>query len=228
MSTARVSACRTTAPTVSAQPRPCGAALRRWTVSRPSRQRSRPACISSPPRSAICATSPCARWKRSPRADLIACEDTRVTRKLLDHYGIATPLTPYHEHNAAQARPKLLARLAEGRRGRAGLGCRHAADFRSRLQARARGARGRHARHRAARAPRRCWPRSRVAALPTDRFFFEGFLPAKEGQRRSAHRRARAHSGDAGAVRDRAAHRRGARRSRRRARDRARPRSAAS
>src|SRR5215470_7273424 len=43
--------------------------------------------------------------------DLIACEDTRVTRKLLDRYGIATPLTSYHEHNAAQARPKLLARL---------------------------------------------------------------------------------------------------------------------
>src|SRR6266566_3759208 len=47
-------------------------------------------------------------------ADLIACEDSRVTRKLLDHYGIATPLTPYHEHNAAAARPKLLARLAAG------------------------------------------------------------------------------------------------------------------
>src|SRR5215469_3846282 len=47
-------------------------------------------------------------------ANLIACEDTRVTRKLLDRYGIATPLTPYHEHNAAEARPKLLARLADG------------------------------------------------------------------------------------------------------------------
>src|SRR5258708_7049172 len=46
--------------------------------------------------------------------DLIACEDTRVTRKLLDRYGIATPLTSYHEHNAAQARPKLLARIADG------------------------------------------------------------------------------------------------------------------
>ena len=45
-------------------------------------------------------------------ADLIACEDTRVTRKLIDHYGIATPLTPYHDHNADVARPKLLARLA--------------------------------------------------------------------------------------------------------------------
>src|SRR5512143_288764 len=47
-------------------------------------------------------------------ADVIACEDTRVTRKLTERYGIATPLTPYHEHNAAEARPKLLSRLAEG------------------------------------------------------------------------------------------------------------------
>src|ERR1700734_3078986 len=47
-------------------------------------------------------------------ADLIACEDTRVTRKLLDRYAIATPLTPYHDHNAAQARPALLRRLAAG------------------------------------------------------------------------------------------------------------------
>src|SRR5262245_33538032 len=47
-------------------------------------------------------------------ADVIACEDTRVTRKLIDHYGITTPLTPYHDHNAAEARPKLLARLARG------------------------------------------------------------------------------------------------------------------
>src|SRR5581483_10267806 len=47
-------------------------------------------------------------------ADLIACEDTRVTHKLLDHYAIKTPLMPYHEHNAATARPVLLARLAAG------------------------------------------------------------------------------------------------------------------
>src|SRR5271168_4738487 len=47
-------------------------------------------------------------------ADLIACEDTRVTRKLLDRYAISTPLTPYHEHNAAQARPVLLQRIAAG------------------------------------------------------------------------------------------------------------------
>src|ERR687888_1202100 len=47
-------------------------------------------------------------------ADLIACEDTRVSRKLTEHYGIATPLAPYHDHNAAEARPMLLARLAAG------------------------------------------------------------------------------------------------------------------
>src|ERR1041384_2630218 len=47
-------------------------------------------------------------------ADLIACEDTRVTRKLLDRFAITTPLTPYHDHNAAAARPKLIQRLVDG------------------------------------------------------------------------------------------------------------------
>ena len=47
-------------------------------------------------------------------ADVIACEDTRITGRLLEHYGIRTPLTPYHEHNAAEARPRLIARLAAG------------------------------------------------------------------------------------------------------------------
>src|SRR5438105_14405971 len=47
-------------------------------------------------------------------ADVVACEDTRITRRLLDHYGIATALTPYHEHNAAQARPRLIARMQDG------------------------------------------------------------------------------------------------------------------
>src|ERR1700722_2560506 len=47
-------------------------------------------------------------------ADLIACEDTRVTHKLLERYGIASPMTPYHDHNAGEARPKLLARLSAG------------------------------------------------------------------------------------------------------------------
>jgi hypothetical protein len=64
-------------------------------------------------------------------ADLIACEDTRVTRTLLDRYAISAPLTPYHEHNAAAARPKIMAgvgpRLQTGPRsfGRGCVGNRH-------------------------------------------------------------------------------------------------------
>src|SRR5690606_10093706 len=49
-------------------------------------------------------------------SDLIACEDTRVTGVLLQRHGIATPTTPYHEHNAAKVRPGLVARLKAGAR----------------------------------------------------------------------------------------------------------------
>ena len=47
-------------------------------------------------------------------ADLIACEDTRQTRKLLDHYGIHTPTISYHEHNEAERAAELAARLVAG------------------------------------------------------------------------------------------------------------------
>src|SRR5579872_1068788 len=47
-------------------------------------------------------------------ADAIIAEDTRVTKTLLAHYGIATPLVAYHEHNAATMRPHLIARLKSG------------------------------------------------------------------------------------------------------------------
>src|SRR5256885_9982829 len=46
--------------------------------------------------------------------DLIACEDTRITHRLTERYLISAPLTPYHEHNATAARPKLLEKLARG------------------------------------------------------------------------------------------------------------------
>ena len=46
--------------------------------------------------------------------DVIACEDTRITRRLTERYAISAQLKPYHEHNAAQARPKILERLAQG------------------------------------------------------------------------------------------------------------------
>src|SRR5262245_12357490 len=46
--------------------------------------------------------------------DLVAFEDTRITRRLTERYGIAAELMPYHEHNAATARPRILQRLAQG------------------------------------------------------------------------------------------------------------------
>jgi len=48
------------------------------------------------------------------QADTIACEDTRVTAKLLSIYGISRPLMAYHEHNAEKVRPKLIKRLKQG------------------------------------------------------------------------------------------------------------------
>ena len=68
-------------------------------------------------------------------ADVIACEDTRVTRKLLDHYGIATPLTPYHEHNAAVGAPQASGSPRCRRMRRPGIRRRNAAGVRPRLQA---------------------------------------------------------------------------------------------
>ena len=47
-------------------------------------------------------------------ADLIACEDTRQTRKLLDHYGIQKPAISYHEHNETERAAELTARLLAG------------------------------------------------------------------------------------------------------------------
>ena len=47
-------------------------------------------------------------------ADLIACEDTRQTRKLLDHFGISKPLVSYHEHNEAARAAELISRLESG------------------------------------------------------------------------------------------------------------------
>jgi 16S rRNA (cytidine1402-2'-O)-methyltransferase len=47
-------------------------------------------------------------------AAVIACEDTRVTAVLLRRFGITTPMTPYHDHNAERVRPQLLARLNAG------------------------------------------------------------------------------------------------------------------
>jgi 16S rRNA (cytidine1402-2'-O)-methyltransferase len=112
-------------------------------------------------------------------ADVIACEDTRITRRLTEHYGIATPLTPYHDHNAAAARPKLLARLAEGQSVAlvSDAGTPLISDPGYKLVRAAQDAG-----HRVIAAPgaSALLAALSVAGLPTDRFFFEGFLPPKQ------------------------------------------------
>jgi 16S rRNA (cytidine1402-2'-O)-methyltransferase len=114
--------------------------------------------------------------------DVIACEDTRVSRKLTERYGIATPLTPYHEHNAAEARPKLLARLARGEAVAlvSDAGTPLISDPGYKLVRTAQ-----EAGHAVTAIPgaSSVLTALSVAGLPTDRFFFEGFLPAKQAAR---------------------------------------------
>jgi 16S rRNA (cytidine1402-2'-O)-methyltransferase len=117
-------------------------------------------------------------------ANLIACEDTRVTRKLLDRYAIATPLTPYHDHNAAKARPALLRRLAEGAAvalvSDAGTPLISDPGFKLVRAAQDAG-------HLVTALPGASAVLSAlsVAGLPTDQFFFAGFLPPKAVARRA-------------------------------------------
>ena len=117
-------------------------------------------------------------------ADAILAEDTRTSKTLLAHYGISTPLLPYHEHNAAQMRPKVLAKLREG--GKLALisdaGTPLISDPGYKLVAElvaeglpVTGIPG----------PSAVLAALVLAGLPTDRFFFEGFLPPKSGGRRT-------------------------------------------
>jgi len=115
-------------------------------------------------------------------SNVIACEDTRITRRLTERYGIATPLTPYHEHNAAQARPKLLARLAAGETVAlvSDAGTPLISDPGYKLVRAAQ-----EAGHAVTALPgaSAVLAALSLAGLPTDRFFFEGFLPAKSAAR---------------------------------------------
>jgi 16S rRNA (cytidine1402-2'-O)-methyltransferase len=117
-------------------------------------------------------------------ADLIACEDTRVTRKLLDRYAIATPLTPYHDHNAEKARPELLRRLADGAAialvSDAGTPLISDPGFKLVRAAHEAG-------HTVTALPgaSSLLAALTVSGLPTDQFFFAGFLPAKGAARRA-------------------------------------------
>src|SRR3954447_12441664 len=116
--------------------------------------------------------------------DIIAREDTRITRRLTERYAISAVLKPYHEHNAALARPKILERLAQGASialvSDAGTPLISDPGFKLVRDVCAAG-------HPviALPGPSSVLAALSVAALPTDRFFFEGFLPAKETARRT-------------------------------------------
>jgi 16S rRNA (cytidine1402-2'-O)-methyltransferase len=117
--------------------------------------------------------------------DVIACEDTRQTQKLLNHFAIATRTTSYHEHNEMTRAAELVKELQEGASvalvtdaGMPGI-----SDPGFRLTALA-------IRHHVPVVPvpgASAFLSALVASgLPTDSFRFSGFLPAKRGERRAA------------------------------------------
>jgi 16S rRNA (cytidine1402-2'-O)-methyltransferase len=116
-------------------------------------------------------------------ADAILAEDTRVSRTLLARYGIETPLSPYHEHNAAEARPRALRRMREGQAlaliSDAGTPLISDPGYRLVAEAVASGLAVTAVPGASAVLTALC-----VAGLPTDRFFFEGFLPPRSAARR--------------------------------------------
>ena len=118
-------------------------------------------------------------------ADVILAEDTRQTRKLLDAYDIKTPLTPYHDHNAAKRIPALLDRLGEGAVMAlvSDAGTPLVSDPGFRL-ARAAVEAG----YDVIALPGASAVLAALvgAALPSDQFTFAGFLPAKKAARQTA------------------------------------------
>ncbi|MBB6012070.1 16S rRNA (cytidine1402-2'-O)-methyltransferase [Aquamicrobium lusatiense] len=117
-------------------------------------------------------------------ADVLACEDTRVSRVLLERYGIRRRTTAYHEHNAAEAGPRLMAALEEGKSvaliSDAGTPLVSDPGYRLVGEALERGLRvvpipG----------PSAALAALTVSGLPSDAFLFAGFLPVKAGQKRT-------------------------------------------
>ncbi len=118
-------------------------------------------------------------------ADLIACEDTRTTRKLLTAHGITARLTAYHDHNAARVRPKLMERLECGEAVAlvSDAGTPLISDPGYKLVAAAAEAK---VAVFAVPGASAALAALTVAGLPSDRFLFAGFLPNKSGARRRA------------------------------------------
>jgi 16S rRNA (cytidine1402-2'-O)-methyltransferase len=116
-------------------------------------------------------------------ADLVACEDTRRTGQLLAAHGIKRPMVSYFEHNEERRAPELIERLRRGERialvsdaGTPGVSDPGYRLVRAALEAGVRVS--------AVPGPSAAIAALAIAGLPTDRFAFEGFLPARAGARR--------------------------------------------
>ena len=116
------------------------------------------------------------------QCDLLYCEDTRHSRKLLDRYALRPKLRAYHEHNAEEARPAILGELAQGRRialiSDAGTPLISDPGYKLVRAALADG-------HRVISIPGASATLTALVAsgLPSDTFTFAGFLPVKAGAR---------------------------------------------
>jgi 16S rRNA (cytidine1402-2'-O)-methyltransferase len=118
-------------------------------------------------------------------ADLIVCEDTRVFAKLANRYGIAAPTLAYSDATQDAAEPRIVRALAAGQRVAlvSDAGMPLISDPGYRL---VRAALARDLAVTAVPGPSAVPMALALSGLPTDRFFFGGFLPAKEGERRRA------------------------------------------
>jgi len=115
--------------------------------------------------------------------DLIACEDTRVTARLLQHYHIHTPRTSYHEHNERKKTPWLIEQLKQGKNialvsdaGTPGISDPGYPLIRACIEA--------EIPIEPLPGPTAFVPALVASGLPTHRFAFEGFLPAKKGRKK--------------------------------------------
>ncbi|HIF10422.1 MAG TPA: 16S rRNA (cytidine(1402)-2'-O)-methyltransferase [Sneathiellales bacterium] len=114
--------------------------------------------------------------------NLIACEDTRISRRLLDRYGIKTKLTAYHDHNAQTVRPRLLDQIAQGQSVAlvSDAGMPLVSDPGYKL---VRDAVARDILVTVVPGPSSVPSALALSGLPSDRFLFAGFLPARKAAR---------------------------------------------
>jgi 16S rRNA (cytidine1402-2'-O)-methyltransferase len=118
------------------------------------------------------------------RADLVAVEDSRVTARLLQHIGVKRQMVPYHDHNAERVRPGLIARMArEAVALVSDAGTPLISDPGYKL---VRDARAAGIEVTTIPGPSAVIAALTLAGLPTDRFAFFGFLPAKAGAKAAA------------------------------------------